>query len=94
MHAVRLELIEQQAASAGLPVQFIELPNPCSDAEYGTIMKEFTEQVRVQGIECIAFGDLFLENIRLYRENNLANTGITPIFPIWGPTAFSVFAVM
>ena len=84
MHAVRVELIEQQAASAGLPVQFIELPNPCSDAEYGTIMKEFIEQARIQGIECIAFGDLFLENIRLYRENNLANTGITPIFPIWG----------
>jgi len=84
MHAVRVELIERQATSAGLPVQFIELPHPCTDAEYRTIMTEFLRQAREQGIECMAFGDLFLEDIRSYRENNLADTGITPIFPIWG----------
>ena len=84
MHAVRLKLIEQQAASAGLPVEFIELPDQCSDAEYRSIMKKFIEQIRVQGIESIAFGDLFLEDIRSYREENLKNTGIKPIFPICG----------
>jgi uncharacterized protein (TIGR00290 family) len=84
MHAVRVELIEQQAASAELPVQFIELPNQCTDTEYGAIMKDFLEQARAQGIECIGFGDLFLEDIRSYRESKLAGTGILPIFPIWG----------
>lgn len=84
MHAVRVELIKRQAASAGLPVQFIELPHPCTDAEYRIIMGEFIDQVSRQGIEYIAFGDLYLEDIRSYRENNLADTGITPIFPIWG----------
>jgi uncharacterized protein (TIGR00290 family) len=84
MHAVRVELIEQQAASAELPVQFIELPNQCTNTEYGAIMKDFLEQARAQGIECIGFGDLFLEDIRSYRESKLAGTGILPIFPIWG----------
>ena len=84
MHAVRVELIERQAASAGFPVQFIELPDQCSDAEYRTIMKKFIDQVQLEGIEGIAFGDLFLEDIRRYRETNLADTGIKPIFPIWG----------
>jgi uncharacterized protein (TIGR00290 family) len=84
MHAVRVNLIKQQAASAGLPVEFIELPDQCSDAEYRCIMKKFIEQVQVQGIESIAFGDLFLEDIRSYREKNLENTGIKPTFPIWG----------
>jgi uncharacterized protein (TIGR00290 family) len=84
MHAVRVELIERQAASAGLPVQFIELPHQCTDAEYKAIMKKFLGQARDQGIEGMAFGDLYLEDIRSYRENNLADTGITPIFPLWG----------
>jgi uncharacterized protein (TIGR00290 family) len=84
MHAVRIELIKRQASSAELPVQFIELPHPCTDAEYRAIMGEFIDRVSHQGIEYIAFGDLFLEDIRSYRENNLADTGITPIFPIWG----------
>jgi uncharacterized protein (TIGR00290 family) len=84
MHAVRVDLIKQQAASAGLPVESIELPDQCSDTEYRTIMKKFIEQVRLQGIESIAFGDLFLEDIRNYREKNLEDTGIKPIFPIWG----------
>jgi uncharacterized protein (TIGR00290 family) len=84
MHAVRIELIKRQASSAELPVQFIELPHPCTDAEYRAIMGEFIDRMSHQGIEYIAFGDLFLEDIRSYRENNLADTGITPIFPIWG----------
>jgi uncharacterized protein (TIGR00290 family) len=84
MHAVRIELIKRQAASTGLPVQFIELPHQCTDDAYKAIMKEFLGQAREQGIECMAFGDLYLEDIRSYRENNLADTGIKPIFPVWG----------
>lgn len=84
MHAVRNELVKLQAESAGLPVQLIPIPYPCSNADYENIMGEFIKQVKQQGIDCIAFGDLYLEDIRKYREEKLANTGITPIFPLWG----------
>jgi uncharacterized protein (TIGR00290 family) len=84
MHAVRIELVRRQAQNIGLPIQLIPLPHPCSDAEYGAIMKNFVGQAKEQGVECFAFGDLFLEDIRAYREENLAGTGITPIFPLWG----------
>jgi len=84
MHAVRSELICQQAESIGLPLQLIPIPDPCSDSEYKRIMANFIEQVKSQGIDTIAFGDLFLEEIRSYREESLVGTGITPLFPIWG----------
>jgi len=84
MHAVRNELIRQQAESVGLPLQLIPIPDPCSESEYKTIMADFIEQVKSQEIEGIAFGDLFLEDIRRYREESLAGTGITPLFPLWG----------
>jgi uncharacterized protein (TIGR00290 family) len=84
MHAVRNELICQQAESIGLPLELIPIPDPCSDSEYKTIMTDFIEQVKSQGIERIAFGDLFLEDIRSYREESLAGTGIKPLFPLWG----------
>ena len=88
MHAVRTELIVQQAERTGLPLHLIPIPDPCSDAEYKAIMGEFINEVKSQGIDCIAFGDLFLEDVRSYREDSLAGTGITPIFPLWGiPTA-------
>jgi len=84
MHAVRLELLQQQAEHAGLPIQLIPIPHPCSDSEYEAIMRDFIEQAQQQGIKYIAFGDIFLEDIRKYREDRLAGTGITPIFPLWG----------
>lgn len=84
MHAVRNELVKRQAESAGLPVQLIPIPFPCSNADYENIMGAFIKQVKQQGIDGIAFGDLYLEDIRNYREEKLANTGITPIFPLWG----------
>jgi uncharacterized protein (TIGR00290 family) len=84
MHAVRNELIIQQAERIGLPLQLIPIPYPCSDAEYKTIMGNFIEQAKSQEIDSIAFGDLFLEGIRSYREANLAETGIKPLFPLWG----------
>jgi uncharacterized protein (TIGR00290 family) len=84
MHAVRTELIQQQAEKIGLPLELIPIPDPCSDSEYKAIMADFIEGVKSRGIECIAFGDLFLEEIRNYREDSLAGTGITPLFPLWG----------
>ena len=84
MHAVRIELISQQAKNLGLPLELIPIPDPCSDSEYKTIMADFIDQVKSQGIDTIAFGDLFLEEIRSYREESLAGTGITPLFPLWG----------
>jgi uncharacterized protein (TIGR00290 family) len=84
MHAVRVELLKRQAQNAGLPMQLIPIPHPCSDAEYAAIMKRFVLKTKKQGIECFAFGDIFLEDIRLYREKNLAGSGIAPLFPLWG----------
>ncbi len=83
MHAIRIELIQQQAESVGLPVQIISIPHQCSNSEYKIIMDEFVGQAKRQGIEYFAFGDLFLEDVRKYRESNLTDTGITPIFPLW-----------
>lgn len=84
MHAVRNELISKQAESIGLPLYLIPIPDPCSDKEYRTIMGDFIQRAKSQGIDSIAFGDLFLEEVRSYRETNLADTGIMPLFPLWG----------
>jgi uncharacterized protein (TIGR00290 family) len=84
MHAVRTELIVQQAEKTGIPLHLIPIPDPCSDVDYKTVMGSFIEKVQSQEVDCIAFGDLFLEDVRSYREDNLAGTGITPIFPLWG----------
>jgi uncharacterized protein (TIGR00290 family) len=84
MHAVRIELLKRQAESAGLPIELIPIPYPCTNLQYEKIMSEFIEKVKARGIKSFAFGDLFLESVRKYREDNLAGTGITPLFPIWG----------
>ena len=84
MHAVRVALLQQQADSIGLPIQLISIPHPCSDADYARIMGEFVARENARGVTGFAFGDLFLEDIREYREKALSGTGITPIFPIWG----------
>lgn len=83
MHAVRIELIRLQAENIGLPLELIPIPDPCSDSEYKTIMGKFIEHVKSRQIECIAFGDLYLDDVRRYREESLAGTGITPVFPLW-----------
>ena len=88
MHAVRVGLLRRQAESLGLPLHIIELPHPCSNAAYERIMGRFVEQAKRNAVDCFAFGDLFLEDIRDYRMKNLEGTGIAPLFPIWGmPTA-------
>ena len=84
MHAVRRTVLECQAKAAGLPVYVIDLPWPCSNDEYQHRMGAYVEQAKLLGIDAMAFGDLFLDDIRQYREENLAGTGIAPLFPLWG----------
>ncbi len=84
MHAVRVELLRAQAAAAGLPLIEVGVPWPCSNEKYEAAMAVAIEQARASGITLMAFGDLFLEDIRQYRVQKLEGTGIRPIFPLWG----------
>jgi uncharacterized protein (TIGR00290 family) len=84
MHAVRTELLRAQADAADLPLWPVLIPWPCSNAQYEAAMNGAMARARADGIAHVAFGDLFLEDIRRYREERLAPTGITPLFPIWG----------
>jgi uncharacterized protein (TIGR00290 family) len=84
MHAVRRTLIEAQAERAGLPLWHVPLPWPCPNQEYERILRQTCERAVAGGIEAIAFGDLFLRDIRAYRETQLRDTGLEPLFPIWG----------
>ncbi|KAF0245704.1 MAG: hypothetical protein FD180_1368 [Planctomycetota bacterium] len=84
MHAVRRELLEAQAAAAGLPLWPVPLPWPCSNEEYTKRMGAVVAKARGAGITHMAFGDLFLEDIRRYREEQLAGSGVAPVFPLWG----------
>ena len=83
MHAVRRELVRMQAERAGLPLWEIPLPWPCSNAEYEAQMKGVCERAVAEGIDQVAFGDLYLRDVRAYREKQLAGTGLEPIFPVW-----------
>jgi uncharacterized protein (TIGR00290 family) len=88
MHAVRRELLELQAESLGLPLWTIPLPWPCSNDQYEAKMTTFCALAVAKGVQAMAFGDLFLADIRAYREKQLAGTGIQPLFPVWQiPTA-------
>jgi len=84
MHAVRSSLVLAQAERIGVPLWPVELPWPCSNAEYETLMRKVTERAVAEGIDAVAFGDLFLEDIRAYRERQLEGTGLEPLFPVWG----------
>jgi uncharacterized protein (TIGR00290 family) len=84
MHGTRREILEAQAEAAGLPLWAVPLPWPCSNAEYEAAMRTACERAVAAGIEAIAFGDLFLEDVRRYREERLAGSGLAPIFPLWG----------
>jgi uncharacterized protein (TIGR00290 family) len=84
MHAVRWSLVEQQAAAVGLRLWSVPLPWPCSNEQYESLMAETCAKAVSQGIEGIAFGDLFLEDVRAYRIKQMAGTGLEPLFPIWG----------
>ena len=84
MHAVRRELVERQAAATGLPLWNVPLPWPCSNEQYERLMAESCARAVATGIEGIAFGDLFLKDVRAYRERQMKDTGLQPIFPLWG----------
>lgn len=83
MHAVRRKLLEAQARAVGLPLHVVDLPWPCSNEDYQRLMGAFVERAKADGIEQVAFGDLFLEDIRAYREKQLEGTGLAPLFPLW-----------
>ena len=84
MHAVRVELLRQQAQAVGLPLHLIEIPYPCSNEQYAAVMTEFVEEASNEGVRCMAFGDLYLQDVRSYREERMQGTGIEPVFPLWG----------
>ena len=84
MHAVRRGLVEAQAAAAGLPLHTVMLPHPCTNEVYEARMGAAIEECRASGISHMAFGDLFLEDVRGYRIRLLAGTGVEPLFPLWG----------
>jgi uncharacterized protein (TIGR00290 family) len=84
MHAVRRSLLEAQADRLGLPLVTIEIPAHCSSEIYEARMAEAIAAARAEEITHMIFGDLFLRDVRAYREDHLAGTGISPIFPLWG----------
>jgi len=88
MHAVRRRLVELQAERAGLPLWPVELPWPCANSVYEERMAEVCRRAGGEGLSAIAFGDLFLRDVREYRERQLQGTGLEPLFPLWEiPTA-------
>jgi uncharacterized protein (TIGR00290 family) len=84
MHAVRLPLLRQQAAAVGLPLVEVRLPSPCSNEDYEAAMGRVLAAAREEGFGAVAFGDIFLEDVRRYREAKMAGTGLRPLFPLWG----------
>ena len=83
MHGVRDSVLEAQIAALGLPALKVMLPHPCSNEVYEQRLAQACERLRSEGVTHIVFGDLFLEDIRAYREKQLAMLGMTPIFPLW-----------
>ena len=92
MHAVRHTLLDAQAAATGLPLRAVGLPWPCSNAEYERRMGAAVRALVDEGFTHVAFGDLFLEDVRRYREERLAGTGLTPLFPLWKTKPTSALA--
>jgi uncharacterized protein (TIGR00290 family) len=83
MHAVREAVLDEQAAAARLPLVKVPIPSPCPNEIYERAMAGAMAQARSEGVSHMIFGDLFLEDIRKYREENLAKCGMTPVFPLW-----------
>ncbi|RMG93878.1 MAG: adenine nucleotide alpha hydrolase [Deltaproteobacteria bacterium] len=84
MHGVRREILRAQARATGLDVHEVEIPAPCPNAVYEEKMGAAVAQLRARGVTRIVFGDLFLEDVRAYRERQLDGTGLEPVFPLWG----------
>jgi uncharacterized protein (TIGR00290 family) len=90
MHGVRRELLEAQAEALGLPLHVVELPWPCPNEVYEERMSAAVTEARSAAVEIVVFGDLFLEDIRRYREEALAGSGLEPLFPLWQRTTAAV----
>jgi len=84
MHAVRRQVLEAQARATGLPLIVVPIPHPCSNEVYEAQMRTAVTAAVEAGFTHVAFGDLFLEDVRRYREERLAGTGLLPLFPVWG----------
>jgi uncharacterized protein (TIGR00290 family) len=84
IHGFREDLLDRQSEATGLPVRKVPLPYPCTNAIYESQMSAICLRAVAEGFQAVAFGDLFLEDIRAYRIEKLAGTGLEPIFPIWG----------
>ena len=84
MHAVRQELLDVQARVLGLPLRVVPIPSPCPNDEYERVMGEAVRAAVADGFTHVAFGDLFLEDIRRYREEKLVGSGLAPLFPLFG----------
>lgn len=83
MHAVRRELLDAQADRVGLPLHIVELPSPCPNEVYEEQMAAALATAAADGVERVAFGDLFLADVRAYRERAMAPSGVVPVFPLW-----------
>src|SRR5439155_9919627 len=84
MHAVRRTLLEAQAEAAGLPLLTVPIPHPCSNEDYEAAMAVAIDEAIRRGVTAVAFGDLFLEDVRRYRLRQMASTGLELLFPLWG----------
>ena len=84
MHAVRRSLLERQAEAVGVPLLVTPLPSPCSNEAYDAAMTSALAEARGLGVEAVAFGDIFLEDVRRYREERMRATGLATLFPLWG----------
>jgi uncharacterized protein (TIGR00290 family) len=84
MHGVRRAVLQAQAAATGLPLHVVPLPWPCPNEDYEAAMRGACSAAVASGIEAVAFGDLFLEDVRRYREERLRGSSLTPLFPVWG----------
>jgi uncharacterized protein (TIGR00290 family) len=84
MHAVRRQMLEAQSQAAAVPLRTVGLPWPCTNEQYESRMRDALGKAAAEGFTHVAFGDLFLEDVRRYREDRLDGTGLTPLFPLWG----------
>jgi len=94
MHGTRRELLKAQADAARLPLWEVPLPWPCSNEAYEDAMSKACASAVQKGISGVAFGDLFLEDVRRYREDRLRGTGLEPLFPLWGKDTHALIAEM
>jgi uncharacterized protein (TIGR00290 family) len=94
MHGVREELLDRQASAVGLPLHKVEIPTPCSNAVYDRAMAGALDRLRRESVTHVVFGDLFLSEVRAYRESRLAPTGMTPVFPLWGESTAALATEM